>query len=161
MPQGLGVVGPSPVTPTTGSNSAGCYLESNQHRHQGTVSSGGGRGYLGQALDQSCVEFHLDNQAVVAALSNRSARDPHLMHLLRCLFFQEAHSGFEHCACYRPGKENLIADALSRGSITEFRTLFPQATKKPLQSRLLWQSCYWTSPSIGHPRAGKPCSTLL
>ena len=78
----------------------------------------------GKYWNQSCIEFHSDNQAVVAALSNRFACDPHLMHLLRYLFFQEAHSGFKHCARYRPGKENLIADALSRGRIIQFLTLF-------------------------------------
>ena len=34
-----------------------------------------------------------DNEAVTAVLRSRSSRDPHLMHLLRCLFFIEA----EHC----------------------------------------------------------------
>ena len=106
----------------------------------------------GKHWSQSCVEFQSDNQAVVAALSNRSARDPQLMHLLRCLFFLEAHFGFEHRAHHRPGKENLIADALSRGRITEFRSLFPQAAKEPspvppaLEELLLDLSLNWTSP---------------
>ena len=101
---------------------------------------------------QPCVEVQSDNQAVVAALSNRSARDPQVMHFLRCLFFLEANFGFEHCARYCPGKKNLVADELSRGPITEFYSRSPQATREPspvppaLAELLLDPSLNWTSP---------------
>ena len=40
---------------------------------------------------RSLTHFRSDNMAVVAALNSRSANHPHLSHLLRCLFFFEAH----------------------------------------------------------------------
>lgn len=40
--------------------------------------------------------FNVDNQQAVVAVSNRNwARDSHLAHLLRCLFFFEAHFKFQ------------------------------------------------------------------
>ena len=78
-----------------------------------------------------CVHFHSDNQAVVAALNSRTTRDPQLMHLLRCLFFFEAHFRFEHQAHHLPGKMNKLADALSRDRVSNFRSLSPQAARLP------------------------------
>ena len=71
---------------------------------------------------------------------------------LRCFFFLEAHFGCEHWASYRPGKENMLADALSRDHITEFYSLLPQAAKNPspvpptLAELLLDLTLNWTSP---------------
>lgn len=99
-----------------------------------------------------CVHFHSDNQAVVAALSARTARDPRLMHLLRCLFFFEAHFRFEHQAHHLPGKMNQLADALSRDRVSEFRSLSPQAARQPtviptsLIELLADTTLTWTSP---------------
>ena len=69
-----------------------------KHCNQGTGADinqcscmGGGAGGRGTS-----VLFLSDNQAVVACLSKRTARDPFMAHLLRCLFCLEAHFGFEH-----------------------------------------------------------------
>ena len=98
-----------------------------------------------------CVQFQSDNQAVVAALSTRATRSPQIMHLLRCLFFFEAHFGFEHRASYIPGPENRLADALSRDRVNMFLSLSPQAARlpeavpTPLSVMLLDLSLTWTS----------------
>ena len=98
-----------------------------------------------------CVHFYSDNQAVVAALSARATRSPQLMHLLRCLFFFEAHFGFEHRAYHIRGSHNKLADALSRDRISTFRILSPQAAEAPevipppLTEMLLDLSLTWTS----------------
>ena len=42
-----------------------------------------------------------DNQEIVAALAVRSSRETHIMHMLRCLFFIEAH--------YLPGHDSSEA----------------------------------------------------
>ena len=76
------------------------------------------------------VLFRTGNQAVVAALALYSARDPHLVHLLRSLFFIEAHFDFEHKVLHIPG-ENRIADALSRNDMSSFSSLLPQAAPLP------------------------------
>ena len=47
-----------------------------------------------------------DNQAAVGAVTSRSCQDPTLMHLLRCLFFIEAHCQFELVSGQIPGRDN-------------------------------------------------------
>ena len=96
--------------------------------------------------------FRSDNQAVVAALASYSARDPPLVHLLRCLFFFEAYFEFEHVVEHVPGSDNGAADALSRNKVTSFLSLLPQAnpspspTPQPLVELLSDKSLVWTSP---------------
>lgn len=67
----------------------------------------------GKAWAGKRVLIHCDNTAAVQALTSRSARDPTLSHLLRCLFFFVAHFHFEHVK-HIPGRDNTAADALSR-----------------------------------------------
>ena len=84
----------------------------------------------GKNWARSSVVFVCDNLAVVQALSSRLVRDPGLMHMLRCLFF-EAHFKFEHTARHIPGRDNTAADALSRNCLAEFFSLHPQAPQLP------------------------------
>ena len=106
----------------------------------------------GKAWNGTVIKVHSDNQAVVACLTSRSARDPLLAHLLRCLFFFEAHFRFEHRAQHIAGKLNTAADALSRDRLKEFFSIFPQANQQPsllpgsLVELLLDSSLSWTSP---------------
>lgn len=101
---------------------------------------------------RSSILFVCDNMAVVQALKSRSVRDPMLMHLLRCLFFFEAHFNFDHTAAHIPGKDNIAADALSRNRAPEFFGMYPQAPRMPtvippqLYTLLSDQSLDWTSP---------------
>ena len=100
------------------------------------------------------VIFWSDNQAVVECLSSRTARDPHLAHLLRCLFFFEAYFDFGHSACHIAGRLNVAADALSRDKLHDFFSLHPQAPRSPVpvpdslidlltDSSLRWTSRRW------------------
>ena len=111
----------------------------------------------GHAWHNQRVLFCSDNMAVVHALTKRSAKDPRLAHLLRCLFFLEAYFGFEHEAEHIPGVANTGADALSRGNITCFLSLFPQARSRPasiIPTSLTHLQCEmdtsWTSPRWRH-----------
>ena len=76
----------------------------------------------------------------------------HLMHLLRVLFFCEAHFGFKHVADHIPGKENKVADALSHHRAHELFSLFLQAPQTPfkvppeLLKLILQPSLSWISP---------------
>ena len=54
-----------------------------------------------------------------------------MAYLLRCLFFFEAYFMFQHRASHIAGKGNTGADALSRGNLTTFFSLFPQAQATP------------------------------
>ena len=98
------------------------------------------------------VHFLSDNAAVVSALSSRAARDPHLSHLLRCLFFYEAHFKCEHSAGHIAGKANRAADALSRNVLPLFFSIVPQAHPSPsaipppLVSLLMDPHLSWISP---------------
>ena len=72
-----------------------------------------------------------DNTAVVAVINTGTARDPLLMHFLRCLFFYAAHYAFVISASHIPGKHNTGADALSRNNASQFLSDFPQANRQP------------------------------
>ena len=74
----------------------------------------------GRGWCQHQVTFHSDNAAVVSVIQRRSAKDPLLLHLLRCLYFYAAYYQFSYCACHVPGVDNVTADALSRNNVTFF-----------------------------------------
>ena len=94
-----------------------------------------------------------NSMSVVHALASGAARDPLLMHLLRCLhFFTACHQiGFQsrHIA----GVLNTAAVALSRDNLSTFYRCIPQVDKTPspvpvqLLEMLLHQRPDWTSHS--------------
>ena len=97
-----------------------------------------------------------DNTAAVAVINSRSSRDPELMHLLRCLFFFEARHSFRLEAAHIPGKDNVLADNLSRNRASSFLLKVPTAQSSPslIPSQLLdllmvrqpdWTSADWTA----------------
>lgn len=106
----------------------------------------------GSQWADSRVTFWCDNSAVVQVLASRTARDPSLARLLQCLFFMEAHFGFDHVAHHIPGKANRAADALSRDRLGDYLSLFPQAPTSPtevpaeLVELVSDRSLTWTSP---------------
>ena len=97
------------------------------------------------------VRAHCDNLAVVEILKSRSSRDPHLMHLLRCLFFIEATNHFTITPAHIAGAQNSLADDLSRDWLSSFLQKAPwsqsEATWIPasLPGILLDTSAMWTS----------------
>ena len=116
-----------------------------------------------------CIGFRTDNMAVVEVLHSRTASDPLLMHLLRCLVFYAAVHHFDFVGEHIPGKDNIAADALSRNNLALFSCLFPQAMQVPIPQPVLdllvvvrpnwgsheWTSLFrdsWTRASPGPPR---------
>ena len=110
-----------------------------------------GRAWRGRSICCRC-----DNQAVVAALTTRSSRETHLMHMLRCLFFIEAHHQFQLTATYISTLDNHVADDLSRNRVMSFHSKVPQADPRPtpippslphllLDPQLDWVSPAWTN----------------
>ncbi len=83
------------------------------------------------------VVFYSDNAAVAAVIQQRSARDPLLLHLLRCLNFYAAHFQFRYTAKHVPRVLNVAANAISRDKITLFQSLVPQATQLVVGQALL------------------------
>ena len=66
--------------------------------------------------------------AVVSVIQRRSAKDPTLLHLLRCLYFYAALFRFSYCPLHLPGISNVAADALSRDNMSLFLSLVPQGS---------------------------------
>ena len=93
--------------------------------------------------------------AEVSIISSGSARDYHLQHLLRCLFFISAKWGFIIVTLHIPGTHNTAADALSRNDLHRFFTTVSRALPTPsstppppsLQALLLDTDSCWTSPA--------------
>ena len=74
-----------------------------------------------------------------------------MMHLIRCLFFLEAWFGFEVEAVHLPGRDNMLADDLSRNHLSAFLSKAlspdPAPTLLPRQlPELLLDDEGWTSP---------------
>ncbi len=95
----------------------------------------------GHTWHKQKIVFKSDNMAVVIALNKRSAKDPRLAHLLRCLFFFEAHFGFEHEAQHIPGINNT---RLMRypAVISRFHSLFPTSTGPHRAGRITFTLFY-------------------
>ena len=85
----------------------------------------------GSAWTGKRIRFYCDNQAVVLSWEARRCKEPHLMALLRNLFFVAASHHFYVHLTHLPGKTNELADALSRGQYNRFFALAPQAARTP------------------------------
>lgn len=100
------------------------------------------------------VRWWCDNQAAVHAVNKRSCRDRDMMRLVRCLFFLEARFGFELVAAHLPGRENMLADDLSRNKLSDFLSKaqspdrlpseIPAGLRDLLLDREGWTSQRWT-----------------
>ena len=107
----------------------------------------------GRKWTESTLRIRSDNMAVVHALTSGAAKDPRLMHLLRCLHFFTARHQISICARHVPGVLNTAADALSRNKMSVFFQCAPQAAQAPfpvpsqLLETLIWHSPDWTSVS--------------
>ena len=90
-------------------------------------------------LRHQVVRFQCDNSAVVAALQKGSAKDEHVMLLLRSLWFLTAFHDFSLQSAHIPGIENSRADQLSRNNMHIFFHSNPQANQSltPLPQPLL------------------------
>ena len=94
-----------------------------------------------------------DNAAVVAVVNKRYCQDKHLMRMLRCLFFVEAHFQFKTVATHIPGVDNDLADDLSRDKLSSFMGKYKESNPNPtfipplLLQWLLQQELDWTSPN--------------
>ena len=96
------------------------------------------------------VQFVVDNIAVVEILNSTYCKDSHLMHLIRLLVFLASFHNFWFTARHIAGRENILADALSRNNMSFFHSQVPQAPQdqpripEPLIN-LLAQNLSWIS----------------
>ena len=77
------------------------------------------------------VRGYSDNQAVTMMLASHTSKEPHLMHLLRCLFFIEAENHFTLSVTHISGETNVLADDLSRNCLSSFLQKSPQSSPLP------------------------------
>ena len=81
------------------------------------------------------VQLYCDNEAAVAVLNAGYSHDPLIMHLLRSLFFVKAYFDLDLRAVHTPGKDNVVADAISRDDLTtvfsQVPTISPRTTPIP------------------------------
>ena len=105
----------------------------------------------GRSWHQHRVFFHSDNAAVVAIIQKRSAKQPAMLHLLRCLYFYAAFYQFSYSAHHVPGVTNVAADALSRNNMSLFNSLVPQGrpteVSREVSNLLIIQQPNWGSQS--------------
>ena len=99
------------------------------------------------------VTAHCDNEAAVNVINSGYSSDPQMMQLLRSLFFITAWHSITIRAVHIPGRDNTLADAISRNHMELFFQQAPQASTIPsmvppaLQDLLVSQQPDWTSPS--------------
>ena len=105
----------------------------------------------GQQWRQQRVRLHCDNAAVVEVVRAGYAKDPHLMQLLRCVFFVTAFFEIMLLPVHVPGVSNKAADAISRNNIAAFHSQVPGAASTPavippeVVDLLIRQCPDWTS----------------
>ena len=82
-------------------------------------------------LDCRNILFHCDNMSVVNILSSGTSKCPHIMSLVRYLFYVCAQQNIMLRAVHIPGIRNCWADAISRLQVEKFLTSCPQASPQP------------------------------
>lgn len=98
----------------------------------------------GRQWERSGVKFHCDNMAVVTVLNSGYCKDPHMAHMLRCLFFLEARFNFTVVAEHVPGVKNQLADALSRNKSSIFLQSLPSARAEVSSKVQEWKTDSWS-----------------
>ena len=102
---------------------------------------------------QSSILVHCDNEGAVAVVNSGYSRVEKIMHLLRCLFFIRAQFGMEVRAVHVPGKDNILADAISHNNLSVLSLQMPEVESKgeaipeELVKLLLKERPDWTSAS--------------
>ena len=88
-------------------------------------------GIWGAQWRSQVVRCLCDNAAVVSILRSRTSRNKEVMHLLRCLYFYEAHFECKLTTEHIPGIHNDRADDLSRNCLSSFSQKMPLASRTP------------------------------
>ena len=78
------------------------------------------------------IQFDCDNQSVVAIINSGTSKDSHIMKLVREIFLCAARINFTIIAKHVPGKDNNIADSLSRFHMQVFCQLATHAHLTPV-----------------------------
>ena len=77
------------------------------------------------------MQLYCDHEAAVAVLNAGYSHDPLIMHLLRSLFFVKAYFDLDLRVVYIPGKENVIAHAISHNDLATLHSQLPPISPSP------------------------------
>ena len=77
-----------------------------------------------------CIVFHTDNQALVHVINKQTAKDKHIMFLVRQLVKLCLHYNILFRAEHLSTKENVLSDLLSRCKVQQFLQMAPWADRK-------------------------------
>ena len=82
---------------------------------------------FGHPWSGKVVEFVVDNAAVVEVIKATYSKELYLVHLICLLVFFAAKHNFWFTASHIPGKENILADPLSKNNMQLFCSQVSQA----------------------------------
>ena len=107
----------------------------------GNQPSGGGIGHVWARLVGIARCFHVDNTAAVSVVQTRSAKDPHLVQLLHCLFLY-IHPAQLEITKLETTLQSLLGNAVATTTHTAYQTglrrylqFFGQYRLQPLATR--------------------------
>lgn len=83
-------------------------------------------------MANKCILFNTDNQALVHVINKQTAKDKHIMFLLRKLVLICLKFNIYFKAQHLTSKENLLCDCLSRSKVNQFLQLAPWADSNPV-----------------------------
>ena len=94
----------------------------------------------GSHLSNKCIMFNSDNMSVVHIVNNFTSKDPNIMALLRIIVLDCMRMKIYIRCTHIAGRNNVLADMLSRSQVALARTKFPHlqpySTFVPIQWRL-------------------------
>ncbi|KAK3107485.1 hypothetical protein FSP39_015569 [Pinctada imbricata] len=86
-------------------------------------------------IENNCIEFFLDNMAVVHIINKQTSKDPVIMKLVRRLVITALKHNILFKATHIPVTTNIASDKLSRLQIKEFRDRFTNISTEMLLKR--------------------------
>ena len=93
----------------------------------------------GRELKAKRIAVRSDNKGVVDILNKKTSKCPMIMRLVRFFVLQCLKHNVAFLSSHVPGKQNNIADALSRFQMDRFRRIAPKADKKAVPvPEFLW-----------------------
>ena len=85
----------------------------------------------GSRLQNKKVKFYIDNRALVDIINTQTSKSKRVMALMRPFILYTLQNNIIFRARHIEGKNNEIADAISRQQWERFRRLAPQAQANP------------------------------
>ena len=85
----------------------------------------------GTAWPNCSVCFFTDNESLISVINKQTSKEPSVMVPLRRLILICLRYNIHFTAQHVPGRDNTLADKLSRSQIVEFRALAPWVNQHP------------------------------